>query len=232
MNTLIIGQGAIGRACARSIVQQGHQVTAVSSQPGQVEPDVQGIIIANWDWASLTEIINSLEELPDRLIVSTGMLWNEHQAPEKRLEDLSPQALQDSFQANALLPMACLSALSRRLKRQDTLQALVVTAKVGSIADNRLGGWYAYRASKAACNMLLRTTAIEWQRRFPACALGAYHPGTTDSDLSQPFQSRVPGSQLKTPDQAADCLLQVLSQQIKPELSGRFWNWDGSELPW
>ncbi len=232
MNVLIIGQGAIGQACARKILHQGHQVTAVSRHQDVTPSGITPISIPDWNWESMTKIIDSLNTLPDRLIVTTGMLWTEHQSPEKRLEDLSAQALQDSFSANALLPMACLAALSGRLKRSSALHALVVTAKVGSIADNRLGGWYAYRASKAACHMLLRTTAIEWQRRFPDCALGAYHPGTTDSPLSEPFQSRVPDTQLKSPDDTADCLWQVLSEQIHPEQTGRFWNWDGTELPW
>jgi len=106
-----------------------------------------------------------------------------------------------------------------------------VSAKVGSIEDNRLGGWYSYRASKAALNMCLKTLAIEWQRSLPNVAVAALHPGTTDTDLSKPFQRHVPEHQLFSPDQSVIYMVNVL-QKLKPADSGKFWAFDGELLPW
>ncbi len=107
----------------------------------------------------------------------------------------------------------------------------VLSAKVGSIADNRLGGWYSYRASKAALNMLVRTTAIEWQHRLPNATVLALHPGTTDSRLSRPFQQRLPPGQLHSPTRTGEALSRIIDS-AEPEVSGRFYSWDGSLLPW
>ncbi|WP_144244280.1 hypothetical protein [Nitrincola sp. A-D6] len=115
------------------------------------------------------------------------------------------------------------------MKRDTVLRFMSISAKVGSISDNRLGGWYAYRTSKAALNMLVKTTAIEWQRRFPLSALATYHPGTTDSGLSEPFQQRVPDGQLKTPEEAAHCLVAVIDSLV-PEASGQLLSWEGNTL--
>lgn len=106
-----------------------------------------------------------------------------------------------------------------------------LSARVGSISDNQLGGWYAYRASKAAQNMLLRTFAIEWRRlnRQGCCLL--LHPGTTDTGLSKPFQARVPEGKLFTPDFVAERLLTVIAEH-GPEDSGQFYAWDGQPIPW
>jgi len=106
-----------------------------------------------------------------------------------------------------------------------------VSAKVGSIEDNRLGGWFSYRASKAALNMCLKTLAIEWRRSLPNVAVAALHPGTTDTALSVPFQHNVPPEQLFTPRQSVDYLVEVLDG-LKPAQSGQFLAFDGEELPW
>lgn len=233
MHTLIIGGGGIGQAVAQQALNQQHEVTVISRRNiGDALEGAHIITTSNWEWESVAQAFNSLPALPDRLIVATGLLWTESMQPEKRTEDLSKATLTASLQANTLLPAAVLSTLAERMTRKTALRVLVITAKVASIEDNRLGGWYAYRASKAATHMLIKCAAIEWQRRFPQVAIAAYHPGTTDSELSRPFQGRVPSKQLKTPTAAAQCLWTVLEEQVTPDQSGRFWSWDGSELPW
>jgi NAD(P)-dependent dehydrogenase (short-subunit alcohol dehydrogenase family) len=112
-------------------------------------------------------------------------------------------------------------------KSQRSVMA-VLSAKVGSIGDNRLGGWYSYRASKAALNMLLKTAAIEVQRTHPLAVLAALHPGTVDSALSAPFRGAEIG---RPPTQAAAELLTVLDS-LTPEQTGDFWAYDGQHLPW
>jgi len=101
----------------------------------------------------------------------------------------------------------------------------------GSIEDNQLGGWFSYRASKAALNMCLKTLAVEWRRSLPNVAVAALHPGTTDTNLSGPFQHNVPPGQLFTPRQSVDYLVDVLDG-LKPVQSGQFLAFDGEELPW
>jgi len=102
---------------------------------------------------------------------------------------------------------------------------------VGSIGDNHLGGWYAYRAAKAAQNQLLRTLALEWRRRLPLACVGLLHPGTTATALSDPFQAGVPDGKLFSPDRAAGHLVDVIAS-LTPEQSGSFWAWDGQPIPW
>lgn len=232
MHTLVVGQGGIGAAAATEAVQRGDQVTVVTRHKPGIPGAHTNLTVNDWSWNALTAVMKQLDSRPEQVVIALGQLWTPDHQPEKRIEDLSADSLMQSVSANTLAPMAVLHALTGQMKRADSLKALVITAKVASITDNRLGGWYGYRAAKAATNMLIKTTAIEWQRRFPNSALAAYHPGTTDSDLSRPFQKRVPEHQLKSAEEAAHCLWQVMDHQVSPAASGRFWSWDGSELPW
>lgn len=227
----ILGGGTIGMAVAQTYAAAGNSVTLMTRHAKELPSGVQQVNVPSWEWQDLIAVLSDLP-LPDQVLVTNGMLWSDSQMPEKRTEALTQEGLLASFSANVLVSAACLQHLSGRLKRDSALTFMAVSAKVGSISDNRLGGWHAYRASKAALNMLVKTTAIEWQRRFPLSALATYHPGTTDSGLSQPFQQRVPDGQLKTAAEAAQCLVSVLNTQITPETSGQLWNWNGSLLPY
>jgi NAD(P)-dependent dehydrogenase (short-subunit alcohol dehydrogenase family) len=153
------------------------------------------------------------------------------QQPEKSLSQLGLESLQRSFEVNAFAPILLAQALMPLLRGQHRCVFASLSARVGSIGDNRLGGWYAYRASKAAQNMLLRTFAIEWQRlnRNGVCLL--LHPGTTDTELSRPFQARVPEGKLFSADFVAGRLLAVMAEH-GPEDSGQFYAWDGQPIPW
>ena len=106
-----------------------------------------------------------------------------------------------------------------------------LSARVGSIGDNNLGGWYAYRAAKAAQNQLLRTLALEWRRRRPQGCVSLLHPGTTATALSAPFQASVSPERLFSPQRSAAQLVAVL-EGLRPEQSGGFWAWDGQPIPW
>ncbi len=106
-----------------------------------------------------------------------------------------------------------------------------LSARVGSIGDNRLGGWYSYRASKAAQNQFLKTLSIEWRRKFPLSIVSILHPGTCDTRLSKPFQSAVPKDKLFTPAQSTEYLINIISSQ-RPSDSGKFLAWDSSVIPW
>jgi NAD(P)-dependent dehydrogenase (short-subunit alcohol dehydrogenase family) len=147
--------------------------------------------------------------------------------PEKRLADVHYAQMQQVFLINTFGPALVLRHFSGLLDRQRGILALL-SAKVGSIGDNRLGGWYSYRASKAALNMLVKTAAIELKRSQPNALLLALHPGTVNSRLSQPFRGGEIG---RSPAAAAQDLLRVLDQH-SAEASGRFLSYSGEQLPW
>lgn len=156
-----------------------------------------------------------------------------HQAParaEKSLAQLELAGLQAAFETNAFAPILLLKHLQALLRRQP-MSFAVLSARVGSIGDNQLGGWYSYRASKAALNQLLRTASIEFRRLNPQATLLAIHPGTTDTRLSQPFQANVPAGKLFDPPFAASCILELVAAH-GPADSGSFWAWDGQPVVW
>jgi NAD(P)-dependent dehydrogenase (short-subunit alcohol dehydrogenase family) len=162
------------------------------------------------------------------LIINTiGVLHTETWSPEKKLADLSFGQLESLFKINAFGPAVTLAKFSTLLAKENAIMA-VISAKVGSIEDNRLGGWYSYRSSKAALNMLLKTTSIELRRTQPNTKLIALHPGTVNSQLSKPFK----GEQIGRPaiDAARD-MLAVLNQLPLSE-SGSFYSYSGEKLPW
>ena len=137
----------------------------------------------------------------------------------------------DVFEANTFTPMRVLAALSPLLKRATAPRIAVLSARVGSIGDNRLGGWYSYRGSKAALNMMLKCAALELRRLNPAAKLIAYHPGTVDTPLSKPFQGNVDPQTLQTPEHAAAALDRVLSDaKVDGELG--YLDWRGETIAW
>ncbi|MBV8971267.1 MAG: SDR family NAD(P)-dependent oxidoreductase [Sphingomonadaceae bacterium] len=166
----------------------------------------------------------------DLVIVATGMLQDAGGGPEKALRDLDAARLAHSFAVNAIGPALVAQALLPRLRTDRKTAFVVLSARVGSIADNRTGGWYGYRASKAALNQLLRTAAIEHARRAPLSVVAALHPGTVATRLSAPFQRGVPADRLFTPAVAADALLGVVDR-LTPADSGGFFAWDGQPIP-
>ena len=148
--------------------------------------------------------------------------------PEKRLGQLHYAQMEATFRTNTFGPALVLAHFAPLLPKQGRGLLAVLSAKVGSIGDNRLGGWYSYRASKAALNMLLKTASIEVARTHPQAVLVALHPGTVDSALSAPFN----GAEIGRPaqDAAAD-LLRVLDG-LSPQASGGFYAYSGAPLPW
>jgi NAD(P)-dependent dehydrogenase (short-subunit alcohol dehydrogenase family) len=166
-------------------------------------------------------------EAPYQLIIhAAGLLHRDRIKPEKSYSAIEAEALQAVFQVNTLGPALVLRHFLPLLDPQGAMAML--SAKVGSIGDNRLGGWYAYRASKAALNMLIKTAAIELARTRPHSRLLSLHPGTVVSALSQPFRG---ATSARPADVAADQLL-TLIDQLTPADSGQFFAYDGERLPW
>lgn len=151
--------------------------------------------------------------------------------PEKRLQDIDPAMVAHSFAVNATGPLLTIKHFSPLFRHRERSVIANVSARVGSISDNSLGGWYAYRASKAAQNMFTRTASIELRRRGPGNICVAIHPGTVETDLSSPFSGNVAPEKLFSPERAARQILQVLDG-LRPDDTGSFFAWDGQPIPW
>ena len=164
-------------------------------------------------------------------IYCVGVLHSENLAPEKSLRQINSENLVYSFQVNSIGAVLLAKHLMPLFKKTDKSVFASISAKVGSIGDNRLGGWYGYRASKAALNMFLKTTAIEYSRRCPKTIVVALHPGTTDTRLSAPFQKNVPSNKLFPVLKTVSLLSEVISN-LEQKDSGEFFSWDGTQLPW
>lgn len=167
----------------------------------------------------------------DLVINASGLLHAPGIEPEKILEQIDAAALRTLFEVNAHGPILLAKALLPWLTRKRRIVYASLSARVGSIDDNRLGGWYGYRASKAAQNQLLKTLAIELRRRNPEAIVLMLHPGTTDTALSRPFQRNVAPGKLFSPDDVAGRLMTIIDA-AGPGDSGRFIAWDSQPVPW
>lgn len=165
------------------------------------------------------------------LINCVGILHEGTMQPEKSLRQLNAEQLLHYFQVNSIGAVLLAKHMQPLLKHRDRAILATISAKIGSIGDNYSGGWYGYRASKAALNMFMRTTAIEYKRTCPRAIVVTLHPGTTDTRLSRPFQRNVPPEKLFSVDRTVQQLLMVLDQ-LQESDSGEFFSWDGSRLPW
>lgn len=237
---LVVGCGGIGQALLQELanIAPGLQLVGASrrdwrSPQDPLWRDVEFLALDLTNDSSLSALAASLENRPPlRLVINTaGLLHGPLLQPEKRLSQVNRQALERSFAVNAFAPLLLAQAIESLFPAADPFHFASLSARVGSIGDNQLGGWYAYRAAKAAQNQLLRTLALEWARRKPQGCLSLLHPGTTATALSAPFQAGVPPERLFSPERAARQLLAVLTG-IGPQQTGQFWAWDGQQIAW
>jgi NAD(P)-dependent dehydrogenase (short-subunit alcohol dehydrogenase family) len=189
------------------------------------------------DYLTLTikETIEQIKKLNGapitQVFICHGLLHSETIQPEKKLEAFDANSFQEVMNANALTPMLWIQHLVPILPRKIATKIVVFSARVGSISDNRSGGWYSYRASKAALNMLLKTTAIELSRRAKNIKVISFHPGTTNTPLSRPFHKNVPMDKLFSTDFVAQQLLQITDNS---EIDGQasYIDWKGDSINW
>ena len=167
----------------------------------------------------------------DLLINSAGVLHEDEMGPERNLAQVKPENLVKAFRVNALGPLLVAKSFETLLKRSPEACFASLSARVGSIGDNRLGGWYAYRSSKAALNQMTRTLAIQWRRLTHPILCVVLHPGTVATNLSAPFTGSYDPGKLFEPEQAAGQLLDVLSGLTIAD-TGKFFAWDGQPIPW
>ena len=229
-HALVVGMGGIGRALAEALPRRapGLRLWTAGRQGAELALDLGN----DGDLQRLADMAASGALSPLRLVLCTaGLLHEGPLQPEKRLSQVRRAHLEQSFRVNAWGPLLLAQALEPALPRGMASHFASLSARVGSIGDNRLGGWYAYRAAKAAQNQLLRTLALEWRRRLPEVCVTLLHPGTTTTPLSAPFRSQVPAEKLFSPSRAAGHLLDVLEPR-SAEQSGEFLAWDGAAIPW
>ncbi len=173
---------------------------------------------------------SAADDALDLVIVATGMLGSgEAIKPEKAMREIDGAALEKLYRVNAVGPVLVAKHFLPRLRKRSRTVFAALSARVGSIGDNRLGGWYAYRASKSALNMLLKTLAIEHARQWPESVVVGLHPGTVDTSLSRPFTGRTPKDKLFSVEQSAGYLLSVVDE-VRPGDSGSVFAWDGSRI--
>ncbi|MCP9839520.1 SDR family oxidoreductase [Synechococcus sp. J7-Johnson] len=238
-DALVVGGGGIGQALLQALAQRAPalRLWATSRRPwpaGRVVPPERVLGLDLTDDSSLEACARRLQEedVQLRLVINTaGLLHDGDLQPEKRLQQLQRSSLERLFSVNAYGPALLARSLEPLLPRQEPVHFASLSARVGSIGDNQLGGWYGYRAAKAAQNQLLRCLALEWERRLPLACVSLLHPGTTATALSEPFRRSVPAEQLFKPERAANQLLDVIAAQ-GPAHSGRFLAWDGTTIPW
>lgn len=225
---LIAGSGStVGQALISSLQAQGYKVFTLSRQP-DTSP---GHLCTDLSKESCLEAVGAfLQEIqPEVIFCCTGLLHDADRQPEKALRQMSDAWLQQNLSVNLLCHIHLARAADTLISRRHPLRWISLSAMVGSIEDNHLGGWYSYRISKAALNMFIRTLSIEWQRRSPDSVVVAQHPGTTDSPLTGPFQEGIKEGKLYTPTQTAERLIAVMSS-LTAEDNGHLLHWDGSRL--
>jgi NAD(P)-dependent dehydrogenase (short-subunit alcohol dehydrogenase family) len=229
----LLAQPAVGRVFAGCRVpDHADELAALAAN----EPRLQVVPLDVSDEASIAQASATVARAADRLhliVNCAGILHGGAAAlaPEKRLADVHVEALAASFAVNAFGPLLVARHFESLLAHRERAVFASISARVGSIGDNRLGGWYAYRGAKAAQNMFTKTLAIEWARSRRNVACVALHPGTTDTGLSRPFQANVAPDKLFSPERTVRQLLEVIDR-LTPADTGRFYAWDGSEVPW
>lgn len=238
---LVVGaSGGIGEAVlryylAQTDVEQVHAYSR-SHRPEELVSCGKRLQWSTGDYseASIGQYLQSLSADDGRLqrvVICNGVLHGEQFSPEKSIDRVSATAMMEVLQANVVVPSLWLAALPKALGRSSGCKIAALSARVGSIGDNGLGGWYSYRASKAALNMVMKSAAIEYSRRMPGVKLMAFHPGTTDTALSRPFQRGVPEGKLFAPDFVAQRLASLLDNiEVDGELS--FLDWGGKTIEW
>ena len=236
MRAVILGaSGGIGAALVEQIASRPEceNVYALSRHPVAGSDKVTPIRLDLDQEETISAAATAIgkDGAPDLVIVATGILSNKAGlAPEKSYRQQTSEAFEKVLQINTIGPALIAKHFLPIMPRKQRAVFVALSARVGSISDNRIGGWHAYRASKAALNMLIKNYAIEQARRNEAFIAVGLHPGTVDTGLSKPFQSGLPDKQLFSAEQSAAYLLSVI-EGLTPSDSGKVFDWAGKEIP-
>lgn len=226
---IVLGaSGGIGAAVVARLRQFGGYEVLTGSRSGSAD-----FLFDLTDESSIARAAEQVgnSEPVDLVFIATGLLHRDDgMNPEKSWRAVNAAYMSEIFAVNAIGPALVAKHFLPLLKRDRRAVLAALSARVGSIDDNRLGGWHSYRASKAALNMLMKTFAIELSRRNPHSIIASLHPGTVDTGLSRPFQRSVGAAGLFAPEECAAALLKVIDS-LKPEDSGGLFGWDGARIP-
>ncbi|MHA2937163.1 SDR family NAD(P)-dependent oxidoreductase [Vibrio sp. RC27] len=235
-NTIaIIGSsGAIGKAFTQLVIENYPMAVVHTFSRYPSASTHQRVLAHQIDYSSEQSIATAAEIASkhrklDLVFVATGLLHNDTLAPEKALKDITSENLTKIFHANTVTPALIAKHFLPKLNKSDRSIFAAISARVGSISDNQLGGWYSYRASKSALNMIIKSASIEMGRSNKNAIIVGVHPGTVDSSLSKPFQKNVQQGKLFSPAYSAERLLDVLNN-LSHEHSGGCFAWDGKEI--
>ncbi|WP_371376001.1 SDR family NAD(P)-dependent oxidoreductase [Thalassotalea aquiviva] len=242
-NIIVGASSAIAQALAAILIEKTDEDLVLISRspklPKQCKNDGNRVSLLDSDYSekSIEKTVNALPKNSDcrRVFIFNGQLHHNNMQPEKKLEDFNLDNFNQVIASNTLTPMLWIRFLVDHLKHPTPCLLTVLSARVGSISDNKLGGWYSYRASKAALNMLLKTASIEYARRAKNVRFNVFHPGTTDTPLSKPFQKNVPHSKLFTPEFVAKCLFSLTQKRLDNMTQDNkieFYDWQNKPIDW
>ncbi|NRB29550.1 MAG: SDR family NAD(P)-dependent oxidoreductase [Rhizobiaceae bacterium] len=227
-----IGAGFVEHLLARDSVEQVYGFARSSTVSAESDRFTTGRL----DYADVGSIKAAADRVKqdgpvDLVIVATGLLHAEDGfGPEKSMRQLDPEALSRAYLVNAIGPIMVAKHFLPLLTKDRKSVFAALSARVGSISDNRIGGWYGYRAAKAGLNQMLRTASIEHQRRWPHSVIIGLHPGTVDTGLSKPFQRNVADGKLFTAQHSTGQMLNVIDRVTEAD-SGNIFAYDGSQVP-
>lgn len=232
-NAAIIGaSGGVGRAFVDTLGNHeaiGKLYAFSRTQPDTLAPNVDYFPLDICDEIQIKDAAAHIDTPLHMVIIASGLLHDKDLRPEKCINALDPEIMERVFIINTIGPALIAKHFIPLLPRTGKSVFASLSARVGSISDNRLGGWYSYRVSKAALNMIIKNTAIETARKYKETAVIGLHPGTVDTKLSSPFQGNVKDGQLFHPQQSVEHLLQVLNT-VNPKETGKIFAWDGQEI--
>ena len=239
---LVVGAGqGIGLGFVRQLLEgdRADPIYATYRNPDSAllqidDPRLHCLMLDLTDETQIAAAVQKIQAKTSALhdvINCVGVLHNDTMQPEKSLRQLNTDQLLHYFQVNSIGAVLLAKHIQPLLKHRDRALFATISAKVGSIGDNQLGGWYGYRASKAALNMFMRTVALEYKRTCPRAIVVNLHPGTTDTELSRPFQRNVPPEKLFSVERTVQQLLTVMDG-LQESDSGEFFSWNGDRLPW
>lgn len=233
---LIIGaRSAIAQALAKALTTQkpvSELVTVSRQQMSSLKGNTH--FTCNHDSEQISAVVDELINRKvqiNRVFICTGILHDASIQPEKSLQALDPTSMMEVFRVNCVIPALWIKALLPVLKGNRLCVLTTFSARVGSITDNHKGGWYSYRTSKAALNMMLKTATVEYARQAPAAKLLSFHPGTVDTPMSGPFQKHVPPDSLFTPEFVARQLIKI-TDGLTPDGDLSYLDWQGKPIPW
>jgi len=235
MNAVVIGgSGGIGQAFIKYLKSKHSNInihaTYNQQKPQAFDKQCQWSRVDLSQQDQIEHFCSQLDEV-ELCINAAGILHDDQHGPEKSTQQMDADYFIKCMAVNAMPTLLLARYMEPHFKHKRPAVFATVSARVGSIEENYLGGWYSYRASKAALNMILKTLSIEWKRKLSNVAVAALHPGTTDTRLSRPFAKNVKPDHLFAPEKSVNYMMQVI-ENLSADQTGKFWSFDGEILPW